>query len=56
MQALITTSDCSYSNRNTKRVELTKYKSVRYGYNSLTYNGAFTWNNVPNEMKQEYLT
>ena len=54
MQALITKSDCPYSTRNAKRVELPKYKSVRYGYNSFTYNGAFIWNNLPNEIKQEF--
>ena len=54
MQALITKSNCSYSTRNAKRVELPQYKSIRYGYNSFTYNGAFIWNNLPNEIKQEF--
>ena len=54
MQALITKSNCSYSTRNAKRVELPQNKSIRYGYNSFTYNGAFIWNNLPNEIKQEF--
>ena len=31
MQGLITKSNCSYSTRNAKRVEIPKNKSVKYG-------------------------
>ena len=40
--------------KNAKRVEFPKYKSVRHGYYSFTYNSAFIWNNLPKEIKQEF--
>ena len=41
-----------YDMRDKKKLQLPKYKTVRYGKNSIKYQGAFQWNKIPIDFKQ----
>jgi hypothetical protein len=49
---LLKTKDSSYNTRNPNMLEQPKYNTVKYGLNSLKYQGARMWNLLDSEIKQ----
>ena len=48
---MFTKKECNHSLRNECPLELPKFKSVKYGKNSIKYEGAKLWNSLSNNVK-----
>ena len=51
MHDLFTAKDREYDYRNVLKIELSKYKTVTYGKNTLHFNGAKLFNSLGNKFK-----
>ena len=53
---LFTIKDKKYDYRNVLKIELSKYKTVTYGKNTLQFNGAKLFNSLGNYFKMDLIT
>lgn len=51
MHNMFKSKDTSYHMRNSNRLNLSKFSSVQYGFNSFSYQGAKLWNSLSNDIK-----
>ena len=49
---MFTVKESNYNFRNILALEQPKYNTVKYGFNSVIYQGAKLWNMLGNEVKQ----
>ena len=54
LQGMFKSKPTNYDMRNGCILTLPTFKSVKYGSNSLKYQGAKTWNSLPNSMKEAH--
>jgi hypothetical protein len=52
LHGLFSIKETCYNTRNLNMLEQPKYNTVKYGFNSVTYQGARLWNFLDKEIKQ----
>ena len=52
LKGLFVLKDRKYDMRNTKILACSDYATLKYGRNSFAYQGAVTWNSLPNDIKE----